>query len=61
MLTVFTSLYVSYRTLNQNTKLRFTYTAMHGVGTRFVQMAMESFGLPPLILVKEQVWTKHQE
>ncbi|XP_072041003.1 phosphopentomutase-like [Amphiura filiformis] len=44
-----------HRSINQSTKLRFTYTAMHGVGTRFVQMAVEAFGLPPLVLVKEQV------
>ena len=43
------------RSVNQSTKLRFTYTAMHGVGTRFVKKAVEAYGLPPLVEVKEQV------
>ena len=31
------------------------YTAMHGVGWRFIQMAVETFGFKPCIPVKEQV------
>jgi len=43
------------RESNKNSKLKITYTAMHGVGTPYVKQAFESFGLPPFIPVAEQV------
>ena len=39
---------------NKNSKLQFAYTPVHGVGTRFVKMAMEVFNLKPLIEVELQ-------
>lgn len=41
--------------LNQKSPLKFTYTAMHGVGFPFAVRAMEEFGFNPPIPVKEQV------
>lgn len=43
------------RELNKDTKMRFTYTAMHGVGYRFVQQVFCEFEIPEVIPVKEQV------
>ena len=40
--------------LNKNTSVRFTYTPVHGVGTRTVKMAMKCFNLPDLIEVPLQ-------
>eukprot|EP00054_Salpingoeca_dolichothecata_P024258 m.164779 g.164779 ORF g.164779 m.164779 type:complete len:592 (+) comp24957_c0_seq2:29-1804(+) len=39
----------------QDQPAKITYTAMHGVGTRFCQEAFQRFGLNPFIPVKEQV------
>lgn len=40
---------------NQNSSLRFTYTAMHGVGYASAKMAFQAFNFKPPIPVKEQV------
>ena len=40
--------------LNKKTSVRFTYTPVHGVGTRTVKMAMKCFDLPDLIEVPLQ-------
>ena len=48
------SLYSTTAELNSKTKLRFTYTPVHGVGTRTVKLAMKTFQLPDLIEVPEQ-------
>jgi phosphoglucomutase len=40
---------------NANSKVKFVYTAMHGVGTPFAERAFEAFKLQPFIPVKEQV------
>lgn len=39
---------------NQKSTMKFTYTAMHGVGTRWVTRAFSSFSLPPFVAVSEQ-------
>lgn len=44
-----------YRNINEQTKLKFTYTAMHGVGTLAFDALFKKFGFKELILVKEQV------
>ncbi|XP_041454457.1 phosphoglucomutase-2-like [Lytechinus variegatus] len=44
-----------HREINEKTPLKFTYSAMHGVGTKFICAATQSFGFQPLIMVKEQV------
>ncbi|XP_070552652.1 phosphopentomutase-like isoform X2 [Ptychodera flava] len=44
-----------HRSLNKSSPLKFTYTAMHGVGTEFAINAFDVFGFEPLVLVKEQV------
>ena len=40
---------------NKRTKLRATYTAMHGVGAPWAAKAFEAFGLPAFIPVPEQI------
>ncbi|XP_048244066.1 phosphoglucomutase-2-like isoform X2 [Haliotis rufescens] len=47
-----------FRDQNLSSKVIFTYTAMHGVGYKFVREALQSFGfLPPVLLpVEKQVW-----
>ncbi|CAO3594849.1 unnamed protein product [Absidia cylindrospora] len=45
----------SYSEDNANSKVKFVYTAMHGVGTPFAERAFEAFKLQPFIPVKEQV------
>ncbi len=44
-----------YREYNAQTKLRFTYTAMHGVGYHAIQSAFQQFNFPEPIPVLEQV------
>lgn len=44
-----------YRSDNENTSVKFAYTAMHGVGTPFAVRAFEAFSLPPFVPVKEQI------
>jgi len=39
---------------NRKSKLKFTYTPVHGVGTKFVKLAMKTFNLPELIEVPLQ-------
>ena len=48
------SSYCMNKAANQKTKLRFTYTPVHGVGTRAVKAAMKVFSLPDLIEVPLQ-------
>ena len=43
------------RETNCETKLKFTYTAMHGVGFEFIEEAFKRFNFPPCIPVKQQV------
>ena len=43
------------RESNAKTSLKFTYTAMHGVGCKFVEEAFKAFNLPGMCLVKDQV------
>ncbi|XP_064636470.1 phosphopentomutase-like isoform X2 [Lineus longissimus] len=44
-----------HRDANAESPLKFTYTAMHGVGHRFAQESFRTFGFKPFIPVKEQV------
>ncbi|XP_074649687.1 phosphopentomutase-like [Tubulanus polymorphus] len=44
-----------HKGLNGMTKVKFTYTAMHGVGWHFCEDSFKAFGLPPFIPVTEQV------
>ena len=46
---------INFRDENMSTPLRFTYTAMHGVGYQSILDAFKQFNLPPLIPVKQQV------
>ncbi|PIK61203.1 putative phosphoglucomutase-2-like [Apostichopus japonicus] len=50
-----TSAMCLHREINAETKLKFTYTAMHGVGTPAFKAMFQHFGFKELILVKEQV------
>ncbi|OAD08840.1 hypothetical protein MUCCIDRAFT_176147 [Mucor lusitanicus CBS 277.49] len=40
---------------NQDTQVKFVYTAMHGVGTPFAKRAFACFGLPPFEPVEAQI------
>ncbi|XP_078369172.1 phosphopentomutase-like [Oculina patagonica] len=40
---------------NGKTKLKYTFTPMHGVGQRFAELAFEAFNLPPFVSVREQM------
>ena len=42
------------KTMNQNCKRKIVYTAMHGVGSDFIDKAFEATGFDPVIHVKEQ-------
>ncbi|KAL4227994.1 Phosphoglucomutase-2 [Mactra antiquata] len=44
-----------YKEENSKSKVKFTYTAMHGVGYIFTDKSVQQFGFPPVIPVKEQV------
>ncbi|XP_072171272.1 phosphopentomutase-like [Diadema setosum] len=44
-----------YRSINERTPLQFTYSAMHGVGTKFINASVKEFGFKPFVMVKEQV------
>jgi len=46
---------VKYKEDNQNTNVKFCYTAMHGVGLPFARNAFESFGFKPFEEVDEQI------
>ncbi|WAQ98863.1 PGM2L-like protein [Mya arenaria] len=39
---------------NSHSSVKFTYTAMHGVGYPFTDFAVQQFGFPPVIPVPEQ-------
>ena len=45
----------TFREENSTTKLKYTFTPMHGVGQRFAELAFEAFNLPPFVSVREQV------
>ncbi|XP_072748203.1 phosphopentomutase isoform X2 [Anoplolepis gracilipes] len=45
---------VLYPEVNRNTTLKFTYTAMHGVGYEYMAAAFEVANLKPFITVEEQ-------
>ncbi|XP_073253701.1 phosphopentomutase-like [Porites lutea] len=47
--------YSLYREENSKTKLKYTFTPMHGVGQRFAELAFEAFNLPPFVSVREQM------
>ena len=47
--------YSHFREENAKTKLRFTFTPMHGVGQRFAELAFEAFNFAPFISVREQM------
>ena len=40
--------------LSSNSGPKFAYSAMHGVGHKFVQQGFQRFGLPPLLSIPEQ-------
>ena len=40
---------------NEQTDIKFVYTAMHGVGHPFAQRAFKVFGLPEFVPVEEQI------
>ncbi|XP_052794859.1 phosphopentomutase-like [Mya arenaria] len=44
-----------YKDANSHSSVKFTYTAMHGVGYPFTDFAVQQFGFPPVIPVPEQV------
>eukprot|EP00057_Strongylocentrotus_purpuratus_P014529 XP_011669003.1 PREDICTED: glucose 1,6-bisphosphate synthase [Strongylocentrotus purpuratus] len=44
-----------FREINERHPLRFTYSAMHGVGTKFICAAAKILWIPTLVMVKEQV------
>ena len=44
-----------FREINARSRLKFTYTAMHGVGYKFIQYAFKEFQFGPCIPVDEQV------
>ena len=43
------------REANEKSPVKFTYTAMHGVGYPFTDEAVKQFGFTPVIPVPEQV------
>lgn len=45
---------VLYPDINKNTILKFTYTAMHGVGFNYMTSAFETANFKPFIVVEEQ-------
>ncbi|KYN37350.1 Phosphoglucomutase-2 [Trachymyrmex septentrionalis] len=45
---------VLYPEVNRNTTLKFTYTAMHGVGQEYMTAAFEAANFKPFITVEEQ-------
>eukprot|EP00058_Branchiostoma_floridae_P025967 XP_002611457.1 hypothetical protein BRAFLDRAFT_63910 [Branchiostoma floridae] len=47
--------YCCHRENNQKTSVKFTYTAMHGVGYQFEVQAFQAFSLPSVIPVEEQI------
>ncbi|XP_078684749.1 phosphopentomutase-like [Branchiostoma floridae x Branchiostoma belcheri] len=47
--------YCCHRENNQQTSVKFTYTAMHGVGYQFEVQAFQAFSLPSFIPVEEQI------
>ncbi|ETO05512.1 hypothetical protein RFI_31884, partial [Reticulomyxa filosa] len=49
------SRYCYHKDENKDTKLKVTYTAMHGVGTHWITKAYKAFDLPDFIPVKEQI------
>ena len=48
--------FIAFRDDNEKTPIKFTYTAMHGVGYPFTDKSVQQFGFPPVIPVKEQVF-----
>jgi phosphomannomutase len=48
-------LYCYEKQKNQQSKVHFTYTAMHGVGAKWTERAFEVFGLPDFIGVEAQL------
>lgn len=44
-----------YREVMSSSKLKITYTPVHGVGYEYAKLAFEAFGLHPFIPVKEQI------
>lgn len=48
-------LFLPFSEENKTTKLKYTFTPMHGVGQRFAALAFEAFNLPPFVSVREQV------
>lgn len=48
-------LFLPFSEENKTTKLKYTFTPMHGVGQRFASLAFEAFNLPPFVSVREQV------
>jgi len=46
---------VTHKEDNQNTNVKFCYTAMHGVGLPFARRSFEAFGFKPFVEVDEQV------
>ncbi|RMX38377.1 hypothetical protein pdam_00005487 [Pocillopora damicornis] len=47
--------YCHYSEDNRKTRLKYTFTPMHGVGQRFAELAFEAFNLPPFVSVREQM------
>ncbi|XP_073502309.1 phosphopentomutase isoform X2 [Phyllobates terribilis] len=43
-----------HRDINQNSKLKFVHTSVHGVGHQFVQSAFQAFSFSPPLAVPEQ-------
>ena len=45
------------KSMNKKCKRKIVYTAMHGVGAKFIDQAFEATGFDPVIHVKEQKGT----
>lgn len=52
---IFFILRITIRDSNPSMSLKVAYTAMHGVGTEWVEKAFAAFGIPAFVPVKEQV------
>ena len=51
-------LFVPLSEENGTTRLKYTFTPMHGVGQRFAELAFEAFNLPHFVSVREQVYVQ---
>lgn len=55
VLTLFFNVFFFGRDVMASSKLKITYTPVHGVGYEYAKMAFNAFGLQPFVSVPEQV------